>query len=166
MNWKESSKNGKKWKSQDFMVPFKFLRSEIRSNNITDSVIFSIFSENYQKVRKLTIWFNQQKMEISTFWHEKNSFLALNIDYWITRSVIFFFFRFRVTWPGNRVRRKSSFRLCIRCCELWFVIWLVIYQNKAHKLQNSKTCISWFLFDLGRSNGHFLFEWSKWPFSR
>ena len=39
--WKETSKNGKKWKSQDFMVVFKFLRSENLSNNIADSVTLS-----------------------------------------------------------------------------------------------------------------------------
>ena len=41
LDWKESSKNGKKWKSQEFMVVFKFWRSENLSNNIADSVTLS-----------------------------------------------------------------------------------------------------------------------------
>ena len=41
LNWKESSKNGKKLKSQEFMVVFKIWRSENLSNNIGDSVTLS-----------------------------------------------------------------------------------------------------------------------------
>ena len=41
LNWKKSSKNGKKWKSQEFMVVFKFWRPENLSHNIADSVTLS-----------------------------------------------------------------------------------------------------------------------------
>ena len=45
VNLKESSKNGKTWKPQEFMVVFKSVRSKNLSDNITDSVIFTNFSE-------------------------------------------------------------------------------------------------------------------------
>ena len=102
VNWKESSKNGRPWKSQEFMVVFKSLRSVNLSDNITDSVIFSNFSENHRKVRKFSIWLIQQAMEISTFWYEQFSFFrsdycSLNyalglckIDSWIWTIFSFF----------------------------------------------------------------------------
>ena len=41
VNWKDSTKNGRPWKSQEFMVVFKIWRSENLSNNIADSVTLS-----------------------------------------------------------------------------------------------------------------------------
>ena len=73
------------------------------------------------------------------------------------RNLIALVFHSGITWPGIWLRRKSSYRLCIQCCELWFVIWRFIYQKKAHEFKNSKTCISGILYELGRSNGHLLF---------
>ena len=94
INWKESSKNSKAWKSQEFIVVFKYLRSENLSYTNTDSVISSIFSENHQKVRKLSIWLNQQGMEISTFWYEKFSFFRS--DYSSLNYAFCYFFLFFV----------------------------------------------------------------------
>ena len=94
VTWKKTSKNGKKWKSQDFMVVLKFWRSENLSNSNTDSVIFSIFSKNYRKVRKLTIWLNKQKMEISTFWYEKFSFFRS--ECYLSNYAFCYFFLFFV----------------------------------------------------------------------
>ena len=94
VNWKDSTKNGKKWKSQVFMVVFKFWRSENLSYSITDSVIFSIFSKNHRKVRKLTLWLKKQKMEISTFWYEKFSFCRS--EYCLLNYAFCYFFPFFV----------------------------------------------------------------------
>ena len=66
-NSKEKSKNGKKYKSQKFMTVSKFWKLKKLSFKIADSVIFSDFTKDYQKVRKLTIWLNQQEIQISTF---------------------------------------------------------------------------------------------------
>ena len=79
-----------KWKSQEFMVVLKFWRSENLFNNIADSVTFSIFPESHRKVRKLTVWFNQQKMEISTFWYEKKLVFSLWILLIELRILLFF----------------------------------------------------------------------------
>ena len=125
--WKESSKNSRPWKSQEFMVVFKSWRSVNLSDNITDSVIFSNFSENHRKVRKLSIWLNQQAMEISTFRYGIFSFFRS--DYCLSNYAFCYFFRFRVRWLGNRVRKNLPIDSEIMILNFWwsydllYIIW-------------------------------------------
>ena len=134
VNWKESSKNGRKWKSQEFMVVFKSIRSKNVCDNITDSITFSVFSENHRKVRKLSIWLNQQEMEISTFWYDFFRFFALIIVHWISHSVTFSFFSFSSHMTRKSSQEKSSYRLRNSNSEFWTFIWHAIYQKKARDL--------------------------------
>ena len=134
VNWKYSTKNGRPWKSQEFMVLLKFLRSVNLSDNITDSVIFSNFSENHRKVRKLSIWLNQQAMEISTFLYEKFSFFRSDYCSLNYTFCYFFLFLFSSHMTRKSSQEKSSYRLWNSDSEFWTIIWLVIYQKKARDL--------------------------------
>jgi len=135
VNWKESSKNGRKWKSQEFMVVFKSIRSKNVCDNITDSITFSVFSENHRKVRKLSIWLNQQEMEISTFWYDfffVFSLWLLFIEFRIL--LLFHFFSFSSHMTRKSSQEKSSYRLRNSNSEFWTFIWHAIYQKKARDL--------------------------------
>ena len=134
VNWKESSQNGKKWKSPEFKVVFTFWMSRNLFDNITDSVTFSIFSETYQTVRKSTIWLNQQKMEISTFSYEKFSFFGSAYCLLNYAFCYFFLFLFSSHVTGISSQEKSFFRLWNYDFEFLIIIWLVKYHIKTHTL--------------------------------
>ena len=54
------------------------------------------------------------KISWSNFDTKNFRFFALIIVHWITHSVTFSFFCFRVTWPGNRVRKNLPIDFEIR----------------------------------------------------
>ena len=134
VHWKESSKNSRPWESQEFMVVFNSLRSVNFSYNITDFFIFSNFSQNHRKVRKLSIWLNQQAIEISTFWYEEFSFFRS--DYWLFCYAFCYFFLFFISSHVSRKssQETSSYTLWNHDFEFLMIIWLVIYHMKAFVL--------------------------------
>ena len=106
VNLKESSKNGKTWKPQEFMVVFKSVRSKNLSDNITDSVIFSNFSENHRKVRNirnlLILWNLYQKMQNQYAYAILKlgfscSVELFNLNHYLFSNIVFF------SWKAGKV---------------------------------------------------------------
>ena len=76
------------------MFFWKFWKLEYLPDGKTDSVTFSFYSKTYQKVRKLSIWLNQQKIQISWLGHEKFSFFRSEYSHLNYAFCYFFLFSF------------------------------------------------------------------------
>ena len=89
-----SLKNSRSYKSRKLIVFWKFWKLENLFEGNTDSVTFSFYSKTYQKVRKLSIWLNQQKIQISWLGHEKFSFFRSEYSHLNYAFCYFFLFSF------------------------------------------------------------------------
>ena len=112
------------------------------NNCILHVLSCSVFTENYQRVRKSTIWFSWDAVLLEQFSRHSVikifSFFVLDIAYRITHVVSCCFSRFRVTWLRYRAARKSSYRLWRTFCWIWSNIGHVIYHFEARDLLMSK----------------------------
>ena len=143
----------------------KFWKLENLFDANTDSVTFSFYSETYQKVRKLSIRLNQQEIQISRVRHGKFSFFSL----WVSLIklcilILFSFFHFRVTWPGNRVRGNLPIDFEIMIPNFERLYGLSYIKRKHVICRFQKDTLPWNSKLMVKITVTFRYEWSKWPF--
>ncbi len=103
-----------------------------------------------------------KNINVSSTYIKSSRFFAQRILNNAMRHLIAFFFSFSSHVTRKSSQEKSSYRLWNHDCEFWMILWLVIYQKKAHNLQSSKKCIWLQFIDRGQIYGHFPLEESKW----